>query len=446
MRILVLCALLGWQIPIARADDSTIPKSTSVPLEELPDHLPPDQVIAVAKRLIAAGQLDPARRLLELSKETVPDKTEVAFLLGTIAMAEKRHEDAIDIFRSILVDRPGLTRVRLELARALFLGRNDEAAEYHFRLALAEQPPGPVVQNIWRFLDTIRARKIWRYTLSISMAPDTNINAAPEDERVDLFGIPFILDEGAVEKSGVGFVASGGASYTPTLWGRTKLDSGVFARHSEYSSSTFDDTFVSGHIGPSFRWLKTRLRLSARGSYRWYGGDRYNRGIGFRASLSRDLSPKINLGASLGYDHVNYFTNDDLDGPVYSSLIALTYGLSSRSFLRGIFGASYEDARSRFFRNTELRAGVGYHREFPWGIIAYLQPEIVYNPYKGVQPAFGTKRTDWEYRAALSIVKRDISWLGLSPELRYTFVRNDSSIDFFSYTRHRVEIGVTKLF
>lgn len=445
----MVAVLFCWGFPAAHADDFFNPDAApeaNIPLEDLPDHLPPDQVVAVAKRLIAAGQSDPARRLLELTKEKAPDETEVRFLLGAIAVMESRNEDAVDIFRAILVDQPGLTRVRLELARALFAGRNDEAAEYHFRLALAEQPPGPVTQNIWRFLDTIRARRIWRYSLSVSVAPDTNINAAPEDERVDLFGIPFVLDDEALEKSGVGFVASGSASYTPQLWGRTKLDSGIFARHSEYSGSEFDDTFVSGHIGPSFRWLKTRLSLNARGSYRWFGGERYNRTIGFQASLSRDLNPRVNLGVSLGYSHVNYFTNNDLDGPIFSSLVAVTYGLSSRSFLRGILGASIEDARSRFFSNTGLRAGIGYHREFSWGIIAYLQPEIVYNPYKGIQPAFGKRRTDWEYRVGLSIVKRDISWLGLSPELRYTFVRNDSGIDFFSYTRHRVEVGLTKLF
>jgi hypothetical protein len=46
----------------------------------------------------------------------------------------------------------------------------------------------------------------------------------------------------------------------------------------------------------------------------------------------------------------------------------------------------------------------------------------------------------------LSLIKRDIALWGFSPELRYTYVRNDSTIDFYAYDRHRVEIGVSRKF
>ena len=48
---------------------------------------------------------------------------------------------AIAAFRSILVDRPELVRVRLELARAFFLKEEDTLARRHFEQVLAGRPP-----------------------------------------------------------------------------------------------------------------------------------------------------------------------------------------------------------------------------------------------------------------------------------------------------------------
>ena len=67
------------------------------------------------------------------------DRTETRFRAGmealtaahTIADREARDgklDEAIGIFRAILVDRPELVRVRLELARAFFLKEEDTLA------------------------------------------------------------------------------------------------------------------------------------------------------------------------------------------------------------------------------------------------------------------------------------------------------------------------------
>jgi hypothetical protein len=269
---------------------------------------------------------------------------------------------------------------------------------------------------------------------------------APEDERVDLFGLPFILDKNARQRSGVGIVASGGFDYSPRIGNRTKLESSVFVRHSEYSGSEFDDTLVSAAVGPSFHWTRTTVSVQATGYYRWYGDSAYNRSLGGQVSWEQDVGRRWRLAATAGYQHVDYLLNDQLDGPLYSIITSATYGIDSRSYLRGIVAFNYEDADAVSLRNHEFRFGLGYYREFGWGIIAYLQPEITFNPYQGIQPAFGKRRNDREYRVGLSLIKRDINFWGFSPEIRYTFIKNQSTIDFYDYDRHRVEIGVSRKF
>ena len=127
-------------------------------------------------------------------------------------------------------------------------------------------------------------------------------------------------------------------------------------------------------------------------------------------------------------------------------IAAATYGLTSRSYLRSFVAMRFEDTRAYTLRNWEARLGVGYYQELPWGIITYVQPEVTWNPYKGVQVAFGRERTDWQYRIGVSLIKRDLEWLGFAPELRYTYIKNNSTIDFYDYDRHRVELGVTREF
>ncbi len=417
-----------------------------VPLEDLPSLLAPDEVVKVARELIAASQYDPARRLLEAVRKTASDQADVLFLLGSIAVLEEHFADAAELFREILARRPELTRVRLELARALYLDHDDDAAEHHFQLVLAEQPPGPVADNIRKFIDAIRARRVWRFSGALALAPDTNINVAPEEERINIFGLPFSLDAAAQETSGIGLVVGGGVEYSPSISENTKLTIGMSANHREYEGRDFDDTFVSAALGPEFFWPKNSLKLQVTGFYRWYGHEKYNRSLGFRATYQRDLSEKYRVTGLFDYQYVDYLLNDDLDGSTFTLVGQLDYGLSSRSFLRGFAAISAEDAREKSFRNTEWRVGFGYYRELGWGIIAYIQPDIAFNPFEGMQAAFGKKRTDWVYRLPITLIKRDIEWLGFSPEVAYTFVRNDSNIDLFAYTRHRVEIGVTRKF
>ena len=416
--------------PAPPAQDTPDALGVSVPLDQLSTVLSPTDVIAVAKRLILAGQTDPARRLLEDIADKASDPIEVQFLLASIAVMEKRFDNAIDRYRDILTDQPGLTRVRLELARTLFLNREDEAAEHHFRLVLATEDGTAVATNIRKFLDRIWDRRTFRYTFALAVAPDTNINVAPADERVDLFGLPFTLDDDAQKTSGVGVVASGGVEYLPRLGKRSKLQTNLFLRHTQYCGKTFDDTFVSLNAGPAFHWSRTTLSIQATGYYRWFSHNAYNRSAGVRANLRHDLSRKWRLSTTFAFEHVNYFSNDSLDGPVYSIMAAATYGLTSRSYLRSFMAYRYEKTMAPTLRNSETRIGVGYYQELPLGIIAYVQPEVTYNPYKGIRQAFGTKRTDWQYRVGVSLIKRDIEWLGFAPELRYTFIRNKSSIDF----------------
>ena len=126
------------------------------------------------------------------------DRTDILFQTGLAAIAASGRpglpedtrdallDGAIANFRTILIDRPGLVRVRLELARAFFLKGEDALARRHFEWVLAGNPPQAVVANVNRFIALMRARKRWSAYFGLAVAPDSNINAASDSNIINL--------------------------------------------------------------------------------------------------------------------------------------------------------------------------------------------------------------------------------------------------------------------
>ena len=175
------------------------------------------------------------------------------------------YDEAIEAFRSILVNRPELVRVRLELARTFFLKGRDSLARRHFELVLAGGPPTPVALNILQFLDVIRARKRWSGYFGAAIAPDSNLNAASESEIIYLdtvFGrLPLRREGDFGARSGFGLSLWGGGEYQRPLGERLRLRVGSDLSVREYPGGDFDQTFVAAHAGP--RCWRVRSPTSA---------------------------------------------------------------------------------------------------------------------------------------------------------------------------------------
>ena len=137
-------------------------------------------------------------------------------------------EQAIFAFRAILIDQPGLVRARLELPRAFFLKGEDRLAQEHFERALAdEELPRAVALNIIGFLKQIQSRHRWTVYRGFSLAPDSNINAASNEETVSLYGLPFRRDAESLARSGTGASLWGGGEYQYPINSQWRVRAGV---------------------------------------------------------------------------------------------------------------------------------------------------------------------------------------------------------------------------
>ena len=362
---------------------------------------------------------------------------------------------SIASFRAILAAHPDHVRVRLELARAFFLRGRDGLARRHFELALAANPPAPVVANVNRHLAAIRARKRWSGYFGMALAPDTNIGAASANETVllDVFGqrLPFTLDDGG-EQSGVGLaIWAGGERQEPLApnW-RLRLGGDIFRR--EYAGSRFDRMGLGGHVGP--RWLigpgtEASLLLAARRE--WQAGSPSSRSLGFRLEASRRFSPRLSGQFDASRVEKRHDSSTHLDGPTADLSFGLRWAMTPvlQTDIRAGLGRAQPESED--LRNRTQWVSLGANASLPRGFSVSGTLTGRWTDYEGpgtppTNVLDGMPREDETHSIRIAVLKRDFTIRGFSPQLSITLERRSSNAQQADYRRTGAEISFARQF
>lgn len=400
-----------------------------------------------ARTAIAAGQLDEAEQILGAARSELVDRNDLDFLRGAVAMARGDADTAIAAFRAILTRDPSLNRVRLELARALFLAEDDEAAEHHFRIAQAAGLPPEAQRKVDAFLDQIKRRKRWAVDIGLGLVPDSNVNAGTAARAVNLYGLPFTLEDSARKTSGIGVAASLGGSVQAVIDRDTRLVMGGRLSLLDYQGGRYDDRAISAYLGPRFlTGAASEVTTTAIASRRWYGGEGFSTGAGGRVEGQIALSPRWLLSGAVSLQHLAYDDISAFDGPVASAAAGLTYGLDEVSLVRLELAAMREQAHEEPFRNSQWVLGASYYRELPWGFGISLGGSVNFARYDSRLAAFGVTRHDDTLTGRIALSNRAIELFGFTPVLTYLHTDRFSSIALYEFSRDRVEISFTRNF
>jgi len=368
------------------------------------------------------------------------------FLDGMAQYLARDYRSAEVSFRRILDRDPSLLRVRLELARTLYMEKQDEQADYQFRLASAASPPAMVARNIVRFREAIRARRSWRFNFSVGLAPDTNINSATDKETVDIYGLPFHLDPNARARSGTGALVGGDASVRFNRFGKVPVYIGAYGQWLRYGDHRFDDAYVGGNVGPEFGLAGGRLRVTATGLKRWFGGRPLVASFGTHFAFERLIGNRSTFGAAVLIRHNDYAARNDVDGWDVEGRASFDRPLGSTTL--GFANAAIErnlakDPGQAFWRG---RIGFGALKEIGWGLRPQLSVTVARQTNDGPLAPFGKTRRDWVMEGSVSIYKRDWNVSGFAPSLSLTLTRNRSTLSLYEQKRVRGEFRLTKAF
>ncbi len=395
------------------------------------------------------------------------DRNEARFRTGMAAVeaaAQEQDEDARDekldeaiaAFRAILVSRPELVRVRLELARAFFLKEEDTLARRHFEQVLAGDVPPAVAANIARFLRVMRSRRRWEAHFGAAIAPDSNLNAASGERTVFLdtpFGrLPFTRQGDIAPKSGLGVSVWGGGEYQyPLGAGRWRLRSGADASVREYKGGTFDRHSVSAHLGPR-RLIdaRTEASLLATVDRQWTAGMPETDRFGLRLEAERRLTPRLAMFGQASAARRNCRDCNWLDGPVGD--ISLGAGWAALPVLRigANAGWSWSRTNSEHWRSSGPQASLGATLALPAGFTVGLRASLQRTEYQG--PGFahntidGEPREDETQTLSASVHNRAVTVLGFSPRLSLVREERDTNAQALDYKRNRAELSFVRQF
>ena len=195
------------------------------------------------------------------------------------------------------------------MARAFYLKGEDELARRHFEFVLAGNVPASVAANVQDFLNQIRARKRWSFSIGAAIAPDSNIGAGSDERIIDIFGFPFRRDQEELTTSGVGVSVWGGAEYQVPVAERLRLSAGGNFSRREYEGSQFDQLFLATHLGP--RWLidrDTDASVLLSGRQNWLGTVKDHHALGGRVEVGHRVSQAVTVQGRASWHGRRYRT------------------------------------------------------------------------------------------------------------------------------------------
>ena len=417
---------------------------------------------AEAKALMDAGRFMEALALLRplLGQEAI--EANVLFRYGLAAIGASQHPDVADDVREALLDEaigafhvmlvraPGLVRVRLELARAFFLKGENDLARRHFEQVLVGDVPPPVAANVRAFLNQIRARKRWSFTLGAAIAPDSNIGAGSDERIIHVFGLPFRRDQEELTSSGVGVSVWGGAEYQVPVAERLRLRAGGNVSRREYGGSQFDQLFLATHLGP--RWFvdrDTEASLLASARQRWLGTVKDNHGLGARVEVAHRVSPAVTVSGQASWHGQRYRTRTALDGPVWDALLRGIWVVTPT--VRADVSTGYARERPSLIRERSRSRwlGAGVSVILPLGFTVGGGGEMRWTNYESGWFPFvpdNGARKDRTRSLRASVHNRAVTVLGFSPELVLVKEERSSNAQLHDYERTRGELRFVRQF
>lgn len=417
-----------------------------------------------AKALIDRGRYVEALTILDPLVKERPVHANILFLAGLASMGaagepgmdeetrEKLLDAAIRVFRALLVEDPGLVRVRLELGRAFFLKGEDGLARRHFEAVLAGNPPAPVVANVNRFLRQMRARKRWTTRIGFAIAPDSNISSQSEERTIYIHGLPFQRDQEDLTESGVGVSVWGGAEYQHPLGPRARLRSGFDLSRHEYSGGEHDRMTVSAHAGP--RWLiGNRSEASLLAMVRWdeRANDSYSDEYGIRLEGSRRFGRRTTGRMRTYFGERRHDRSTSLDGPVMDVSVGMSHVLTPALRADLNIGWSKERPDREVNRNASRRASAGVRAALPRGFTLGGSVSMRWTDYDTAGPfpqsaPAGERREDLTRSFRVDLNHRGFTWRGFSPRLSLVKEERTSNAQVSDYDRDFAELSFVRLF
>ena len=430
------------QVSDKRKDKHTL----SITKEELSKH--PDLIVRGLSTAVLQNNGEAIQLLLPLYQNLPkqdPFLLEWANAINT--REERRFSEAVTRYRTLFSQDSTILPLRYQLAQALFLNNDNEAAKDQFQKLRAEQVSSESIIMIDQYLSALNRRDQWKFRGGLSFLNESNINNAPKAGT--LIGNWNVWER----ESATGF------SYFAEAEKKWSLLHNYFTQFSiEGSGKYYWDNKkyneFNGRVGAGVGYQTARFEISLMPfiERRWYAGGssgnesmkQYSKNSGARLDLTYWLNEKWQISTALEYGEQRYNTRKHLNGNNYLWSNTLSYFPKSGQFW--FVGADYNRENTRDKDNAYQRKNLrlGWGQEWGWGISTRISLAYARRTYKGAD-LFNIRQKNNEYQSAVTLWHRDLYFWGITPKITWSYQRVSSNHPFYSYDKNRIflETGIT---
>jgi hypothetical protein len=415
------------------------------------------------QQLVKAGKSRQAYELALEHRGRLEGRPGFDLYYGIAAVDAGHVSEGVLALERVLAHHPDHGRARVELARGHFLLGDNRRARRQFRRVLANDPPQAVREKVRRFLAALQAReRAVRVGISggveIGVGYDSNVNVAPDEERIDIYGglgTVRLQDESRETADAVVSTAADLAVGIP-LSAHWRIRVGANARQrTAVSNELFDQDQGTARAGIGYRGrnLSARLDLNGTRSYvgeraaglrnGYFGGEPYMNLVALRGHVGYGFGNGASLSTFGQAARQRYPGQAVRDARLLVGGVGGGYAMAlpgrprlKLTLLGGRQKASEDSTTAEALAGKRIQGGqlgLRLHPAARWRVRARFQ--VRQTRYGAEHFLFQERRRDNRFRANLEGRWQCADHWSLTARLAQS--RNDSSIPLYAYDRTR---------
>lgn len=382
--------------------------------------------------------------------QNLPNKDPFLSQWGSAILSRHQGDYAKSVqqYRQLFSQHPDVLPLRYQLAQALFLNNDNEAARDQFQKLRAEPISEDSAQVIDQYLSALNQRDEWKFNGGISFLNESNINNAPKSGTK-------IGNWSAWERE-----SAQGFSYRFDIEKKWSLPNQFFAKFMVdtdgkyfWDNKKYNEFNLRTGAGLGYQTARADIALLPFTERRWYSGGasgsdamkQYSKNSGVRLDMNYWLNKNWQISTALEYGEQRYVTRKHLNGNNYLWSNTLLYIPKSNQYW--FVGADYnrENTRDRdnAYQRKNLRLGWG--QEWGAGISTRIMLSYARRTYKDMD-LLGIRQKNHEYFSTFTIWHRNLHFWGITPKLSWSYQKVDSNHPFYRYDKNRLYLEVSKTF
>lgn len=376
---------------------------------------------------------------------------------------------AIEMLESLIETQPDYKRAELELAVAYFRATLFEQAQAHAEAVLNDpKTPDAVKDTIAVFLNQMEAEKaaaaenrhMLEGTVGFGFGRDTNANASPADEFVDINGLQFTLSSGSVAQAeNYGSVSAQvthsyqipgtfdiGSRPVKGLW--TTTLAAYRKNYAALGDYTLNVASLQTGIG-LFSATNWRAGVNFKYDHIELGGTRLGAFKGINANYSIvEGANQFTVSADLTDQYYDATANKGLNGLKTSATVGVQRQIKPELAISANYTLAKNNAKADNKQYANRKVDIGLYYAVTPQTLVYGQAAYQVFNYNGVEPVYGTQRDDKQRSGAIGFTHSIKTGLFEDWKLNGKLSRyvNDSNISIYEYVRTDTSVELNKNF